>query len=93
MKNRYGVDVPYFKKELKALLRSLDNRTPEELQRYLLTLSKVVNLPKSQGENQTTPNKQRNATAEKEIEIHITGVSKELFESFVEMMHKILSLK
>ena len=42
MKNRYGVDVSYFKKELSLLSRSLPNRTPEELQRYLVRLSEVA---------------------------------------------------
>ena len=42
MKNRYGVDVSYFRKELDALSRSLQNRPPEELARYLKTLAKVA---------------------------------------------------
>ena len=42
MVNRYGVDTDYFAKELKALIRSLDDRTPEELQRYLLRLADVA---------------------------------------------------
>jgi hypothetical protein len=42
MTNRYGVDVPYFKKELKSLSDSLDNRTPDELFRYLTCLAKVA---------------------------------------------------
>jgi hypothetical protein len=40
--NRYGVDVPYFKKELAALSKSLPDRTPKELYRYLIALSKVA---------------------------------------------------
>ena len=39
MTNRYGVDVPYFKKELATLIRSLPDRTPDELQRYLSSLA------------------------------------------------------
>lgn len=42
MKNRYGVDVDYFKKELQSLIRSLPDRTPEELYRYLCVLSRVA---------------------------------------------------
>lgn len=40
--NRYGVDVSYFTKELAALSRSLDDRTPDELHRYLLRLADVA---------------------------------------------------
>jgi len=40
--NRYGVDVSYFEKELAALSRSLPNRTPAELERYLIRLAKVA---------------------------------------------------
>jgi hypothetical protein len=46
MTNRYGVDVAYFTKELAMLSRSLDDRTPEELERYLLRLSEVAKPPK-----------------------------------------------
>jgi hypothetical protein len=42
MNNKYGVDVPYFTKELAALSRSLPDRTPDELERYLLRLSEVA---------------------------------------------------
>ena len=42
MLNRYGVDVSYFKSELDNLKKSLNNRTPEELYRYLLRLAKIV---------------------------------------------------
>jgi hypothetical protein len=42
MKNRYGLDVSYFKKELTTLLDSLDNRTPPELYRYFQRLADVV---------------------------------------------------
>jgi len=42
MKNCYGVDVSYFKKELAVLSRSLPDRTPEELSRYLVCLSEVA---------------------------------------------------
>jgi len=39
MYNRFGVDVDYFKKELSALSKSLDNRPPDELARYLSVLA------------------------------------------------------
>ena len=42
MKNRYGVDVAYFRKELTKLARDLDNYTPMELARYFETLSDVA---------------------------------------------------
>lgn len=42
MKNRYGVDESYFKKELTRLSKSLPNRTPDELHRYLLRLAEVA---------------------------------------------------
>jgi hypothetical protein len=42
MTNRYGVDVAYFTKELAALSKSLENRTPDELHRYLLRLADVA---------------------------------------------------
>jgi hypothetical protein len=42
MTNRYCVDVAYFKKELASLSRSLEDRTPEELYRYLLKLAEVA---------------------------------------------------
>ena len=42
MTNRYGVDVAYFTKELKALSDSLIDRTPEELERYLKRLADVA---------------------------------------------------
>ena len=41
-KNGWGVDVPYFKKELASLSRSLPNRTGAELYRYLLRLAAVA---------------------------------------------------
>ncbi len=40
--NRYGVDVRYFSKELKQLEKSLPNRKPDELYRYLIVLAKVI---------------------------------------------------
>jgi hypothetical protein len=49
MSNRYGVDTEYFNKELKTLAKSLGDRTPEELERYLKRLAdvaKVTNKPK-----------------------------------------------
>jgi len=42
MKNHYGVDVPYFRKELKFLLKSLDNRPAAELARYLESLAETA---------------------------------------------------
>lgn len=42
MTNRFGLDVDYFKIELNQLLRSLDNRTPEELYNYLIRLADIV---------------------------------------------------
>ena len=42
MKNRYGVDVSYFRNELIKLNESLENRPPEELHRYLLKLVEVA---------------------------------------------------
>jgi hypothetical protein len=39
MNNRFGLDVAYYRKELKALSDSLVDRTPEELNRYLLTMA------------------------------------------------------
>jgi hypothetical protein len=50
MNNRYGVDVPYFTKELASLSRSLDDRTPDELHRYLLRLADVA-LPSVKGKD------------------------------------------
>ena len=42
MENIYGVDVDYFKKELIKLADSLENRTKEELWRYLNQLALIV---------------------------------------------------
>jgi len=42
MKNRFGVDVAYFTKELTRLQESLPNRTPDELYRYLIALASVA---------------------------------------------------
>lgn len=47
MTNRYGVDVSYFKKELARLSRSLDDRPPDELRRYLLRLADTVQIPET----------------------------------------------
>jgi hypothetical protein len=55
--NRYGVDVPYFTKELAALSRSLPDRTPDELYRYLICLSKVAKPLKSVERRKTAANK------------------------------------
>ena len=41
-KNRYGVDVAYFTKELNKLVRDLGNHTPEELARALVRLSNAA---------------------------------------------------
>jgi hypothetical protein len=40
--NRYGVDVSYFKRELKHLISTLENRKPDELARYLKAYAKVA---------------------------------------------------
>lgn len=42
MKNNYGIDVDYFKKELEMLKQSLPSRTPDELYRYLMCLANVA---------------------------------------------------
>lgn len=42
MNNRFGVDVDYFRRELKALSDSLDDRPPDELHTYLRTLADIV---------------------------------------------------
>ena len=57
MENRYGVDVEYFKKELAALSRSLPNRTPDELDRYLRRLADVAKPPKSKERRKTVRRK------------------------------------
>jgi len=57
--NRYGVDVPYFKKELAALSRSLPDRTPDELSRYLIRLSEVA---------KPLENKERRKTVRKPVQ-------------------------
>jgi hypothetical protein len=44
--NRYGVDISYFSKELKALEKSLPNRPHVELYNYLIKLANVA-LPSS----------------------------------------------
>jgi hypothetical protein len=41
-KNRYGVDIAYFRKEFAKLSRDLDNYTPVELARYLERLMDVA---------------------------------------------------
>ena len=43
--NRYGIDDNYFKKELKLLIKSLPNKTPEELNRHLQCLANIVYAP------------------------------------------------
>jgi len=58
-KNRYGVDTAYFKKELASLSRSLPDRTPQELRRYLVRLADVAcdfdrNWSKSDVKHETT---------------------------------------
>ena len=50
MKNNFGLDAEYFRKELQHLIDSLDNRTPEELYRYLCCLAKVVEPNDSEAE-------------------------------------------
>jgi len=44
--NRYSVDVDYFQRELRRLSESLDNRTPEELSRYLRRLAETAHTEK-----------------------------------------------
>lgn len=44
MSNRFGVDVEYYTKDLKRLIKSLPDRTPEELKRYFESLAKSVNI-------------------------------------------------
>jgi len=48
MTNRFGVDTEYFKRELAVLSKSLPNRTPDELYRYLIRLANVAMPPKSE---------------------------------------------
>lgn len=43
--SRFGLDVGYFKRELKKLSASLDNRPPDELSRYLIRLANVATPP------------------------------------------------
>ena len=40
--NSYGVDVGYFTRELQSLIKSLPNRKPDELSRYLFRLADVA---------------------------------------------------
>ena len=42
MKNRYGVDVDYFKKNLDMVIRDIDNYTPDELSLAFHRLSEVA---------------------------------------------------
>jgi len=60
MTNRFGVDTEYFKRELAVLSKSLPNRTPDELYRYLIRLANVAMPPKSElaeSQNSTSTNK------------------------------------
>ena len=54
MKNRYHLDVEYFKAKLKLVLRDINNYRPDELARELLRLSltseNVLNEPEFQKE-------------------------------------------
>lgn len=48
MKNEYGLDVDYFQKKLKLIVRDADRYTPDEMARELARLSvtadkKVIN--------------------------------------------------
>jgi len=56
--NQWGVDVSYFSRELDALKRSLPNRTPGELHRYLLRLAAIVEPAQAQA---TADNKRSRA--------------------------------
>lgn len=47
VKNRYNLDVAYFRRELKVLSDSLEDRTPEELSRYLRRLAETAHPKKS----------------------------------------------
>lgn len=42
MEDCKGVDIAYFEKELDALKASLPRRTPEEVERYLTTLTNIA---------------------------------------------------
>jgi len=42
MKNEYGLDVSYFKKKLKLIVRDADRYTPDEMARELLRLSSAA---------------------------------------------------
>lgn len=41
-KNQWGLDAHYFRKELARLARDADHYTPEEMRRYLDSLSDVA---------------------------------------------------
>lgn len=41
MINRYGLDVDYFKRKLKIIIRDVDNYTPSELARELARMSRT----------------------------------------------------
>lgn len=43
MTNRFGLDVDYYRKELKQLEKTLDDRTPEELWRYFGRICHILN--------------------------------------------------
>lgn len=43
-KNRYGLDVHYFKNNLKKLLRDIDNYKPDEMARALTRLAVVADV-------------------------------------------------
>ncbi len=42
MENEYGLDVAYFRKNLKLLVRDVDRYAPEEMSRALMRLSIVA---------------------------------------------------
>lgn len=42
MQNQYGLDVAYFRKNLKVILRDIDRYTPAEMQLALKRLSDVA---------------------------------------------------
>lgn len=41
-KNRFGLDTSYHKRELSMLIKTIDDRSPEDYKRYLMDLYKAV---------------------------------------------------
>jgi len=42
MKNDFGLDAPYFKKNLEKLIRDIDSYAPDEMSRALRVLSETA---------------------------------------------------